>query len=299
MTSLKGIYTPIITPFDEKEEIEYDYLLHNLNKWGATDLDGIVVLGSNGEFVYLSEEEKLNLVKFVRKNFNQNKKMIVGTYCESTKGTIELSCKMADLGADAVLLLPPNYYKGGMKEDILYRHFTDVADASPVPVMLYNMPGNTGINLTAGLIAKLSKHPNIAGIKDTSGNIVQMAEVVRDTDDDFAVFAGNASYLLPALEVGARGATLALANLLPQDCCDLVKLFKEGKHAEARAMQLAMLSVNAAVTLRFGVSGLKYALDMLGYKGGCVRRPLRPLSDENKKIVSDIVDAYIKNKANK
>lgn len=298
MVNMKGIYTPIITPFDEKEEIKYSYLEHNLNKWGATDLDGIVVLGSNGEFVYLNDEEKLNVVKFAKKNFNPHKRMIVGAYCESTKGTIELSKKMADLGADAVLLLPPNYYKGGMKEDILYGHFTDVADESPVPVMLYNMPGNTGINLTAGLISRLAKHPNIAGIKDTSGNIVQMAEVVRDTNEDFAVFAGNASYLLPALEVGARGATLALANLLPQDCCDLVKLFREGKHAEARAMQLDMLAVNAAVTLRFGVSGLKYALDMLGFKGGAVRRPLRPLSEENKQIVKDIVNAYISKRAN-
>jgi 4-hydroxy-2-oxoglutarate aldolase len=294
MSDMKGIYTPIITPFDEQENIQYDFMLHNLGKWGETDLDGIVVLGSNGEFVYLTEQEKIEIFKFVKNNFTNSKKLIAGTFCESTKNTIEFSKKMADLGADAVLILPPNYYKGGMKDEILYQHFTDIADECPIPVMLYNMPGNTGINLNSSLIARLSKHPNITGIKDTGGNIVQMAEVVRDTDDDFAVFAGNASYLLAALEVGARGATLALANILAQDCCELVEMFKRGEHDKARAAQINMLHINAAVTLRFGVSGLKYAMGLLGYKGGHVRRPLRPLSQENRQIVDKIVDDYLK-----
>ncbi len=278
-----------MTPFDADEQINYDYMKHNLDSWGKTDLDGIVVLGSNGEFVYLNKEEKLQLVKFVKENFNSNKKIIVGTACESTKETVELSKEIASLGADAVLLLPPNYFKGAMKEDVLYKYFTDVADAVPVPVMLYNMPGNTGINLSSGLTAKLAKHPNIAGIKDTSGNIVQLSEIVRDTDEDFAVFAGNAGYLLPALAVGARGATLALANIMPEECCKLVSLFREGKMDEARELQLKMLEINFAVTGRFGIPALKYALDLLGYKGGEPRGPLVPLSEENKKIIRELL----------
>lgn len=289
---LKGIYTPIVTPFDAHEQINYEYMKHNLDRWGKTDLDGIVVLGSNGEFVYLNEKEKLEQVKFVKNNFNSEKKIIVGTACESTKETIELSKKIADLGVDAVLLLPPNYFKGSMKEDVLYKYFTDVADATPIPVMLYNMPGNTGINLSSGLIARLAKHPNIAGIKDTSGNIVQISEIVRDTDDDFAVFAGNAGYLLPALAVGARGATLALANIMPEECCKLVSLFREEKLYEARELQLKMIEINFAVTGRFGIPALKYALDLLGYKGGGPRRPLVPLSEENKKIVRELLIKY-------
>lgn len=292
MADMKGIYTPIVTPFDENENINYDYLKHNLDKWSETNLDGIVVLGSNGEFVYLTEEEKVEVVKFAKKNFTPKKKIIAGTSCESTKATIELSKRMADVGVDAVLLLPPHYYKGAMKDDILIGYYTDVADVSPVPVMIYNMPGNTGINISASVIAKLAKHPNIAGIKDTSGNIVQMAEVVRDTADDFAVFAGNASYLLPALEVGARGATLALANILPDDCCKLVSLHKEGHHEEARKMQLKMLEINAAVTMKYGIGGLKYALNLLGYKGGYVRRPLHNVSPENAAIIKDILKRY-------
>lgn len=292
-TNMKGIYTPIVTPFDEQEKINYDYMKHNLDKWSNTDLDGIVVLGSNGEFVFLTEEEKLEVVRYVKKNFTSSKKMIVGTSCESTKSTIELSKKMADLGADAVLLLPPNYYKGAMsKDEIQIKYYSDVADVSPVPVMIYNMPGNTGININSSVIAKLSKHQNIAGIKDTSGNIVQMSEVVRDTDDDFAVFAGNASYLLPALEVGARGATLALANILPNECCKLVNLHKSGNHEEARKLQLKMLEINAAVTMKFGIGGLKHALNLLGYKGGYVRRPLLNVSKENATIIEDILIRY-------
>jgi len=287
--SFKGIYTPIVTPFTAVENINYDYMKHNLDRWGKTDLDGIVVLGSNGEFVYLNTEEKLQVVKFVKDNFNPNKKIIVGTSCESTKETIEFSKKIAEIGIDAVLLLPPNYFKGGMKEDILYKYFADVADAVPVPVMLYNMPANTGINLSPALIAKLAKHPNIVGIKDTSGNIVQIAEIVRDTDDDFAVFAGNAGYLLPALAVGARGATLALANILPEECCKLVSLFKEGKLEEAKQLQLKLIEVNFTVTGRLGISGLKVALDMLGYKGGLPRRPLLPLNEENKNLVTNVL----------
>lgn len=287
-----GIYTPIVTPFKKNEEIDYDKMKHNLERWGKTDLDGIVVLGSNGEFVYLSLEEKLELVQFVIDHFNEDKKVIVGTGCESTKETIQLSNKMADLGADAVLVLPPHYFKGGMKEEVLYQHFVDVANESKAPVMLYNMPRNTGIHLSVSLVASLAKHPNIVGIKDTSGNIVQITEIVRDTDDDFAVFAGNAGYLLPALSVGARGATLALANILPEDCCKLVALFKEGRMEEAKALQLKMMEPNFTVTGKWGIPALKVALDLLGYQGGEPRRPLRPLSEEKRQILKDLLVKY-------
>lgn len=277
-----GIYTPIITPFSADEKVDYGKMEHNLAKWGETDLDGIVVLGSNGEFVYLSEEEKMSVVEFAIKHFNKDKKVIVGVSNESTVHTIEAAKKAADLGADAVLILPPHYYKGAMKDEILFKYFSDVADESPVPVMLYNMPGNTGINLSSALISRLSKHPNIAGVKDTGGNIVQIAETVRDTADDFAVFAGNTGYLMPALAVGARGATLALANIMPQECCQLVKLVKENEIKQARELQLKLLKINTLVTGKYGVSGLKAAMDMLGYQGGLPRRPLLPATDQAK-----------------
>ena len=287
-----GIYTPIVTPFQKNEEIDYEKMLYNLNCWSKTDLDGIVVLGSNGEFVYMTKEERLAITRFVIDNFNKDKKIIVGTSYESTRETILFSNQVAELGAHAILVLPPNYYKGGMKEDILYQYFVDVADASPIPMMIYNMPANTGIHLSSSLIAKLAKHPNIVGVKDTSGNIVQIAELVRDTDDDFAVFAGNAGYLLPALTVGARGATIALANILPEDCCKLVSLFREGKLDEAKELQLRMVEINNTVTGRFGVPALKAAMDLLGYQGGEPRRPLQSLSKENILILEDVLNRY-------
>lgn len=277
-----GIYTPVVTPFNDNEEIDFSRMKHNLDRWGSTPLDGIVVLGSNGEFVYLSEAERLQIIEFAVSHFTKSKKIIAGASCESTRETAAMAKKAGELGADAVLLLPPHYYRGAMTDDILYRHFMEVAEVCPVPVMLYNMPGNTGINLSAALISRLAAHPNIVGVKDTGGNIVQIAEIVRDTDDDFAVFAGNTGYLLPALAVGARGATLALANILPEECCRLVALTREGRWEEARALQLKLLRINSLVTAKYGAAGLKAALDMLGYEGGRPRRPLRPAGDEVK-----------------
>lgn len=288
----KGIYTPIITPFNEKEEVDFGKMKHNLEKWQKTNLDGIVVLGSNGEFVYLSKEEKLQVVEFVVKNFDSDKRIIVGTSYDSTKETISFSNQVANLGADAVLVLPPHYYKGGMKEEVLYHYFIEVADACPIPVMLYNMPANTGINMSSSLVARMSEHPNIVGIKDTSGNIVQLSEIVRDTRDDFAVFAGNAGYLLPSLTIGAKGATVALGNILPDDCCRLLQLFEEGKIAEARALQLKLIKINYLVTGGLGVPALKEAMDLLGYAGGLPRKPLRPLKEEEKILVKEALIEY-------
>jgi 4-hydroxy-2-oxoglutarate aldolase len=283
----EGIYTPIVTPFNDDEEIDYEKMYHNLERWGRTDLAGIVVLGSNGEFVFLSANEKLKLAKDVIERFNKDKKVIVGTGCESTRETIELSKRVSEMGADAVLVLPPHYYKGAMNDEILYRHYMDIGDESPVPVFVYNMPGNTGINLSASIVAKVSKHQNIVGIKDTSGSIVQLSELVRDTEDGFAVFPGNAGYLFPALAIGARGATLALANVLPEECCTVFSSFKEGRIEEARSLQLKILEINALVTTKLGIPALKAAMDMLGYRGGKPRRPLRPLPEEGRKIVED------------
>lgn len=281
----KGIYTPIVTPFNEIEEIDYSKMSHNLDIWGKTNLDGIVVLGTNGEFPYINIEEKIELIKFVVNNFNGDKKVIAGTGCEATKDTIALCIEAAEAGAHGVLVLPPHYYKGSMDEGVLYDHYIEVADNSPIPLLIYNMPKNTGINLPADLVVRLSQHPNIVGIKDTAGNIVQLAQLVKDTAEDFAVFAGNAGYLLPALAVGAVGATAATANILPDMCCQLVDLFNAGKIREARNLQQTLLEPNALVTFKYGIPALKAALDMLGYQGGMPRRPLKPLAPREKEMV--------------
>ncbi|NMA54311.1 MAG: dihydrodipicolinate synthase family protein, partial [Firmicutes bacterium] len=272
---IKGIYAPIATPFTAGgDAIHWDKLKSNLAKWSVTGLAGFVVLGSNGEFRLLSLEEKEQLIRFVREHTPAELKVIAGTGCESTRATIDLSKKAAALGAEAVLVVTPNYYKACYTPPALAAYYEAVADACPVPVMLYNMPGNTGINMTADLVAKLSRHPNITGIKDSSGNIVQVAEVISATDpDDFTVFAGSASWLLPALCLGAKGATVALANVLPEQCVAIYDHYQSGQLAEARKIQLSLLTINKAVTSRWGPAGLKAAMDLVGYYGGPPRLP--------------------------
>jgi len=277
---LTGVFAPIATPFDENEEIAYGHLRENLTKWARTKLAGVVVLGSNGEFVLLDSYEKERLIEFVRENFPREKQVIAGTGCESTRETIRLTKRAAELGADAALVLNPSYYKGSMTDAALRKFFFDVADASPIPILIYNMPRSTGINLSADLVISLSAHPNIVGIKDSGANIVQISEIIAGAREDFAVFAGSGSFLLVTVLMGGVGGTLAVANVLPDHCADIVSLAQAGRIQEARELQLKILPINAAVTTRWGVAGLKAALDMVGYYGGPPRRPILPLGEK-------------------
>lgn len=281
-----GIYAPIPTPFINGE-IAWDKLRENVEKWGKTSLAGLVVLGSNGEFALLNEKEKVEMVRFVREHLPKEKKVIAGTGCETTRDAIHLTRECAAAGADCALLLNPYYYKDAYTEPVLKQYFLDVADASSIPVMVYNMPKNTGVNLSARLVIELSQHPNIVGLKDSSGNIVQIAEICAATGPDFSVFAGSGSFLLASLAVGAVGGTLAVANIMPEDCTKLISLYNAGKLAEARALQHKLLEPNNAVTAKWGIPGLKAALEHIGYYGGEPRRPLLPLdSTERAKLLA-------------
>lgn len=289
MFKLHGIYAPIPTPF-HYDEIAYDKLAENMNFWLSSNLSGIVVLGSNGEFVVLNTEEKRQLIRTVCELANGKKPVIAGTGCESTKETIELTKYAADTGAAAALVLSPNYYKRAMTYDLNKKFYLEVADASSIPIILYNMPGNSGINLPAKLVAELSMHPNIIGVKDSGGNIVQIAEIINMTSNQFAVFAGSASFLYPSLALGAKGGTLALANVLPNECAKVHELVEAGRHIEARDLQLQLLDINHAVTARWGVAGLKAALDILGLYGGEPRKPMVPLGNEERTLLMNILE---------
>lgn len=288
MLKLRGIYAPIPTPF-ENDQIAYGRLVDNMDFWLDSNLTGIVVMGSNGEFVVLSLEEKKKLISTVCDLTQGKKPVIVGAGCESTKETIEIAKYAADAGAAAALVLSPNYYKRAMTDDLNKVFYQEVADACPIPLIMYNMPGNTGINLSSKLVAEMSQHPNIIGIKDSGGNIVQIAEIINNTPSDFAVFAGSASFLYPSLVLGATGGTLALANVLPNECVGIQELTEAGKHSEARELQLRLLDINNAVTARWGVSGLKAALELQGLYGGPPRKPLLPLGEQERKILADIL----------
>jgi 4-hydroxy-2-oxoglutarate aldolase len=282
VVDLSGVYPPIPTPFDDAGSVALDRLGENLRHWAETPLRGFVVLGSNGEAVHLSEGEKLSVLREARRAIPANRLFIAGTGEQSTHQTIELTKRAADLGVDAVLVTPPHYYRPMMDTEALQRHFFTLANASPVPVLLYNMPAYTGVDLTASQVIGLAQHPSIVGLKDSSGHLPKIGAIIGGAPQDFQVLAGSASFLFPAMSLGAVGGVCALANVAPKECCELAELISRGEHATARELQLRLIPPNAAVTSRFGIPGLKQALDWVGYYGGTPRSPLGSLGEQDK-----------------
>ena len=285
---LHGIFPPIPTPF-VNGKIAYDELASNIETWSKTGLRGLVAMGSNGEYIYLSAEEKRKFVEKVVEMTPDDMLVIAGTGCESTRETIELTRDCAACGAHAALVVTPHYYGGRMNDTALYAYFTAVADGSPIPILLYNVPKFTHINMTAGLVARLSRHPNIVGIKDSTGNVIQLGEIANKVDADFNLLVGTAGALFGALSLGCVGGVLALANVAPQICVRIFQLVQEGNFEAAKKLQLKMIPVNQAVTATYGVPGLKTAMDMLGYFGGDPRPPLLPSSDKEKSEIREIL----------
>lgn len=289
LISLKGVFPPITTPFDSDGNVAHQALLENITRWNQYDLAGYVVLGSNAEAVYLTEEEKLRVLETAREVIPSDKLMIAGTGLEATCQTITLTSWAAEAGADAALLLTPHYYGSKMTPDSLVHYYEAVADASPIPVILYNVPKFTNVDMGAATIARAARHPNIIGIKDSGGNITKLGDIVRLAEPDFQVLAGSAGFLFAGLAVGAVGGILALANVAPQQCIDIYRLFNAGRWDEAADLQRRMIPVNAAVTARFGIAGLKAALEMLGYYGGPVRSPLLDLAESERQALRDVL----------
>ena len=285
---LNGIFPPITTPFID-DNVAYDKLASNIEKWGQTGLKGFVVLGSNGEYVSLSEEEKRKVVETVVQAAPDHMSIIAGTGCESTRETIRLTADCAALGAHAALVVTPHYFGGKMTEAALVRHYTAIADNSPIPIILYNVPKFTHVNLGANIVARLSQHPNITGIKDSTGNVIQLGEFLPRVGSDFSVLVGTAGALYGGLSLGCAGGVLALANVASEECVRIHELVQDGDHKAAQLIQLRMIPVNQAVTATYGVAGLKTALDMRGYFGGVPRAPLLPSSDSEKAAVADIL----------
>ncbi len=281
--SFSGIFPPLPTSFDKDENLLPDMIRYNIKKLSEYDLAGFLILGSNGEQVMLSESEKLAAIAAARDALPEGRLLLAGTGCQSTRETISLTRAAATEGAHAVLVINPSYYKGNMNQAELVRHYFDVADASPVPVLVYNMPANTGVDMTARMIIAMAEHPNIVGLKESGGNVVKMGEVLGNVKPGFQVLAGGAGFLLPALTMGAAGGILASANIAPGHCIEIYNAFVAGDIARARDLQHSIIALNAAVTARWGVPALKAAMDHLRLFGGHVRRPLLPLDEEIKK----------------
>ncbi len=282
---LDGVFPPIPTPFGESGEILFDRLVDNLDGWNEEPLSGYVVGGSNGEFPLLTIEERVEVVRRVRQAAAPDRLVIAGSGMESTQATSELCEQMAGAGADAAIVVTPGYYKGRMTTAALIAHFHTVADRSPLPIILYNVPANTGVDLSAEAAIELSHHVRIIGMKDSAGDVVKLARIVSGSAEGFQVLAGSAGFFLAALAVGAVGAVAALANISASALDSLLRAFRSGKLEEARRIQGRLLEANAAVTSRFGVPGLKAAMDWTGRYGGPPRPPLLPLGEAERNLV--------------
>jgi 4-hydroxy-2-oxoglutarate aldolase len=287
--SLEGIFPPLPTSFDSNENLLPEMIRFNIEKLLRYDLAGFLILGSNGEQVMLSEDEKIRAVAAAREALPSDRLLLAGTGCQSTRGTITLTKAAAAEGADVVLVLNPFYYKANMNEDELVRHYYDIADVSPVPVLIYNMPGNTGIDMSTRVIIALAEHPNIIGLKESGGNVVKMGEILRNVKPGFRILAGGAGFLLPSLAIGASGGILASANIAPEHCINIYRAFNNGEKERAKYLQQRIIPVNTAVTARWGVPALKAAMDHLGLFGGHVRRPLLPFKEELRRQLIELL----------
>lgn len=286
--NLSGVFPPLTTPFAADGSVDLKALAANIEKYNQTRLAGYVVVGSTGESVYLREAEKLQVFEAARAAAAPEKILIAGTGCESTAETLELTRRTAGLGYHAALVRTPAYFKSQMTEAALERHYRAVADASPIPVLVYSVPQFTGLGVSAALVVRLAAHANIVGVKESSGDVRLIEEIARQAPVEFTALAGSASAFYAALGAGARGAVLAVACALPEMCVELYEAWRRGEQARAQAVQQRLLEPTAAVTTRFGIAGLKFALELRGYAGGPARPPLLPLEDAAKAEITRI-----------
>jgi len=288
---LHGIFPPVTTPFDSEGAVLIDRFKSNLDRWAAFNLKGYLVLGSNGETPCLSEEEQLLLVREARASIPAGKKMIVGVGRESTRLCLQFTRKVADLGADYALVGTPCYYRPSITQDALFAHFWSVADESPIPILIYNVPQFTGVSVGASLIERLSAHENIAGMKESSANLALQGEIRRRTPQRFQILVGSASTLLPSLIQGACGGIVAVACILPGETVDLFEAFLSGDWRRAAKLQETLAPVATAVGSQFGIAGLKVAMDLMGYFGGHARLPLLSLDRKQVGILKSVLEA--------
>jgi 4-hydroxy-2-oxoglutarate aldolase len=276
---ISGVFPPVATPF-RNGGLDLDAARRNARAYMRTGLSGLVVLGTNGEAAHLEGSEPDELVTATRDEVPRDRLLIAGAGRDSTAGTIAAVRRAAACGADAVLVRPPTGFKSQMTGDVLVRHYTAVADAAPVPVLLYNFPNAFGIELTLPAIETLSRHENIAGIKESALDVLKIADDVARAREGFAVICGAAPVFYPALAVGAVAGILAVSGVVPDLFVRLFELVRDGRHDEARTLQARLTPLARSVTTGFGVPGLKAAMTLVGYSGGEPRAPLAPVSGE-------------------
>jgi 4-hydroxy-2-oxoglutarate aldolase len=288
---LGGVYPALTTPYAADGEVSLADVKYNIERYNSTGVAGFVVLGSTGESVLLSRSEMDGILTTVRDAAGQGKRLIAGTGAESTQDTIERTKRAADLGYHFALVKTPYYYKPAYKPDVLIGHYRRVADASPIPVLLYSVPIFTGVTLEAPEVGALAEHPNIIGIKESSGHVMRVAEIVSACPPDFQVLTGSAGTVLAGLTVGAKGAILALGSALPEMCVALYELYRGGEIDKARTLQNVLLKASKVVQSENAIAGIKFVMDQRGYHGGIPRLPLVPLPDAYKQRILDLLNS--------
>ncbi|MEJ2007289.1 MAG: dihydrodipicolinate synthase family protein [Acidobacteriota bacterium] len=277
VSNLKGVFLPIMTPYNRRGDIDEGAFRSNLRRYVKGGFDGVVVAGSTGEGPYLNETERLRLVELARPLIRTPQLLLVGTGVETTRQTIHLSKEAIARGADAVLVLTPSYFKNRMDSAALTAHFSTIADTLRRPLMIYSIPQFTGIHMDPATIGRLSRHGNIAGLKESSGNLDFLRKVLKKADPGFRVLVGSALIMIEALQAGAAGAILGPANYIPDVCVELYRLYCQGEAETALKIQHRFVPMVQEVNVRCGIPGVKCAADFCGYKGGKPRGPLLPL----------------------
>lgn len=284
--NLRGILLPFTTPFQADYSFDAAALRLNIEKWNQSGINGYVALGSTGERVHLEERECLQVIETARAVVPNEMAFIVGAGQQSTLASVNEMRRVAAAGADAVLVITPHFYRGAMTQEALFRYYMAVADGAPVPVLLYSMPELTGIAIAPETVARLSEHENIVGLKDSSGDIINLAETLRLVPDDFAVLTGNGPLLYAALGAGATGAILAVGCVAPQLALKIYRAVQAKDYERAREWQRKLTPLALAVTRRYGIGGLKAALDQTGMSGGRVRAPLQDAVEEAQREIA-------------
>lgn len=288
-----GTFLPVTTPFDPVTgDVDVVAFRSNLRTWFESPIRGILIAGSTGESVFLDDGERRALLEAARDVVPSDAIVIAGTGAESTRQTIRLTRTAAEAGADAVLVKPPAYYKGAMTPAALARHYQAVADASPVPVLVYQVPLRLStLDLPTGLVEELSRHPNIAGIKDSRGKLELVGELVEHTADGFQVLVGNGAVLYGALEIGAVGGIVAVGLMAAADAAEVCAAYREGRTADAGRVQERIAPVHQEIVGGMGVPGVKAALDLLGLRGGRPRAPLVPPDEKALARIRAVLEA--------
>jgi len=285
---LQGIFPPITTPFDHAGNIYAAKLQHNIEKWNRTTLAGYVVIGSTGESVMLTAEEKVELWEMVARHAAPEKLLIAGTGVESVRETVSLTNRAADLGYKAALVKTPHYYKNLLaRADAQTLYYRAVADQARIPVIIYNFPQATALDIPASAVVELSHHPNIIGIKESSGNMEKVMQMMRESRPGFQVTVGSAPTLWPSLLMGATGAILAFANAAPYAAIAIWEAYRMREEEAGRDWQNRIARAALLVTTKYGIPGLKHAMDLNGYYGGPPRLPLSVPTPEAKREIEE------------